>query len=146
MSAETYEASPHLVCDSLVSPAIAAAATPTVAAVIPVGGKKILSYHFQPTVQALDKMRVRTRAHKDAPWLDWTPASWAAPPAGGLIKATTVHTTATGAFVDGDLDSVATTENGFLKFDCEGFTDVEIAFSAAVDGSLVNQWWSLAAK
>lgn len=129
--------------DKGVSPSIAAAAAPTVAIVIPCAGRIWLGFHFAPTVQAIDKTRVRARSHPEAEWQDFTPVSWAALPAGGFIKATAVHTTSTGAFVDGDLDTVAVTENAWFKMDVTSFTDVEVAYSAAVDGAIVPHKYSL---
>ena len=55
-----------------------------------------------------------------------------------------VSTTSTGAFVDLDLNTVATTENGFLEVDVTGLHEVVIKASCAVgDGGTLTPRWQL---
>lgn len=119
------------------------AGSPTVFQVIDVSGRKTLAFHFSTTGQNISKTRVRFRSHKSAEFQDLTPSSWTVLPPGGFIKGTWVSTTATGAFVDGDLDTVATTENAWFKMDVSGMSDVEIAFNAAVSSAIVSAKWGL---
>jgi hypothetical protein len=122
-----------------------AAATLTTVATIPVGGRTLLAFHFNVAVRAVDDLQVYAKAHPDAEYVDITPtsATWANPATPSWrIKNSAVHTTSTGAYVDADLNTVDTTENGYLEVDVTGLHEVVIKASCATDntGTLTPRW------
>jgi hypothetical protein len=118
----------------------------TSVAVIPVGGRTLLCFHFEVDTQAVDDVQVYAKAHPDATAADITPtsATWATPttPSRRILHSS-VYTTTTGAYVDGDLNTVATTESGYLEVDVTGLYEVEIKMSAGADSAAVTPRWSL---
>lgn len=115
----------------------------TTIATIKTKGKKTLCFHFAPATQAIDDLNVYARAHPSAELQDFTPSSWTSLPAGGRVRETAVSTTSTGAFVDGDLNSVATTENGYFCMEVDGLDEVQVKASAGADSAAVTANWSL---
>jgi len=117
---------------------------PTTIATIENLARRLLCFHFTPAVRAVTEFRVYGRAHADAPLQDFTPADWATLPSGGRIRETSVNTTATGAVVDGDLDTVATTENGYFMMDIDGLVEIVVKAQGTTDGTgTVASFWSL---
>lgn len=94
--------------------------------------KKLLCFHFDVATQALDDFNVSARAHPDAQWQDFTPASWTTLPSGGRI-----------AESSGDLNTVAAGSNGYFAMDIDGLVEIKVECSAAVDSASVTPRWSL---
>lgn len=122
------------------------AALATIATIV-VAGRTLLCVHFDPTVRAITDLQVYVKAHPDAQYADITPTSstWATPttPSRRILHSS-VYTTSTGAYVDGDLNTVATTENGYLEIDVTGLHTVLIKGSCATDNTgVVTPRWQL---
>lgn len=119
----------------------------TTVATISVAGRTLLCIHFDVAVQAVDDLNVYARAHSGAQLVEISPASatWASPATPcPRIKFSAVSTTSTGAYVDADLSSIATTENGYLEVDVTGLSEVVIKAScAAADGGTITPRWHL---
>ena len=122
-----------------------AAATLTTVATIPCGGKTLLVFDFVCAVRDVDDLQVYAKGHPSAEYVDITPtsATWATPTTPSWrIKNSAVSTTSSGAYVDGDLNTVATTQNGHLEVDVTGLSEVVIKASCATDdtGTLTPRW------
>lgn len=116
----------------------------TTIATIKARGKKVLSFSVKTATQAIDDLNVYGRENPSAELKDFTPASWTALPAGGVFRRTAVSTTSTGAYVDGDLNTIATIENGYFEMDVDGLDEVQVKVSAAADSAAVTATWRLA--
>lgn len=118
----------------------------TTIATIMVNGRTWLGFHFATATQAIDDLQVYARAHPDAQYTDHTPtsATWATiGTPSPRMKLAMVHTTSTGAYVDADLNTVATTENGYFEMDVTGLYDVLVKASAAADSASVTSYYTL---
>ena len=105
--------------------------------------KNLLCFHFATATQAIDDVDVFAKAHASAQLQDFTPADWTTLPSGGRFRRTAVSTTATGAIVDGDVNTVATTENAYFEMDVDGLDTVVVKMSAGADSASVTFYWSL---
>lgn len=104
---------------------------------------QLLCFHFKPATQAVDDLQVYGRAHASADLQDLTP-TWSSltTPSGRFLLAS-VCTTSTGAYVDTDLDTVATTENGYFEMDISGLVEIVVKASAGADSASVTPRYSL---
>ena len=108
------------------------AAGDTVLATIDCQGCDLLLFHFDVTTQALDNFDVFAKAHPDAQYEDFTPASWTVLPTNGrFVEA------------DGDLNTQAAGSSGYFGMRVSGLALVQVRISAAVNGALVTPFWSL---
>lgn len=118
----------------------------TTIATIIVAGRSLLAFHVTTATQAIDDLNVYARAHPSGQYVDITPtsATWATPTTPSWrIKNSAVSTTSSGAYVDGDLNTIATTENGYLEVDVTGLYDVVIKVSAGADSAAVSGAWAV---
>jgi hypothetical protein len=104
----------------------------TTIATITNAGKKLLCFHFDVVTQALDAFVVKGRAHTSAQQIDFSPAAWATPDAGGRIRRT-----------NGNLAAVAAAGNGYFEMDIDGLAEITVQASAAADSAAVTPRWSL---
>jgi hypothetical protein len=129
--------------DSQAAVAISQAALTTVATITNVA-RRLLCFQFNPAVRAVSAFAIYGRAHGSAELLDFTPTDWGTLPSGGRIRETSVHTTSSGARVDGDLNSVAVTENGYFAMDIDGLAQIVVKAKGTTDGTgTVASFWSL---
>jgi len=113
---------------------------------IAVRGQGMLCFAFATATQNIDDLQVYARTHPGAPYQDITPSSatWASITVPSWrFKIAVVSTTATGAYVDADLNTVATTENGYFELDVTGLESVVVKASAAGDSASVTAFWAL---
>lgn len=103
----------------------------------------LLCFHFDVATQNVDDFQVYGRAHTDAQLQDLTPTWSTLTTATGRFLLASVCTTSTGAFVDTDLDTVATTQNGYFEMDVTGLSEIVVKASAAADSASVTPRWSL---
>lgn len=106
-------------------------------------GHKRLKCQFDVASQNLDACEVWAKAHGSAVSMNITPTSWASLPSGHYILATGVHTTSTGAYVDGDLDTVDAGQSGFFDMDIEGFSEIIVKVSAEGGAASATPRWTL---
>jgi len=104
-------------------------------------GKKTLVFQCTVADQNLADFAVYVQCHASAVLIDFTP-SWAALAFGARVKEAQVSAS-TGAAVDGDLDTIEATQNGYFRMDVEGLVAVKVAATAAVTGAGVTPFWSL---
>lgn len=113
---------------------------------LPVAGASLLMMSVTTATQAIDDFQIYGQAHPDALFVDITPtsATWATPTTPSWrVKNSSVFTTSSGAYVDGDLNTLATTETGYLEVDVTGLYMFKFSASAAADSASISGYWTL---